>query len=223
MPRKKSYVWDLSKEEIQERVNTCYCMKDVLLEFGYSGRSGTMTKTFYQIFEKFDIDISHFNPFKRNISNTKYNLKEILVKDSNYSNSDRLKKRLLKEGLMEYKCEMCGNTGFWNEKPLTLQLDHKDGNHCNNEIDNLRFLCPNCHSQTKTYGSKNAKRIYDIDNCKEYNPNKIMKISKRPDLETLKKLVNKYSVSEISEIYKVKMGTVYKWMRLYNIKLKKRR
>jgi len=53
-----------------------------------------------------------------------------------------------------YQCALCG-ISEWNNQPLSLDLDHIDGNHANNELSNLRYLCPNCHSQTPTYKSKN--------------------------------------------------------------------
>lgn len=64
------------------------------------------------------------------------------------------------------KCEECGQGEVWNGKPLTLQLDHIDGDSDNNRRDNLRILCPHCHTQTETYGNagkgsrykKNTKR-----------------------------------------------------------------
>lgn len=55
--------------------------------------------------------------------------------------------------MKEYKCEGCGIVD-WNGKPISLQLDHIDGCPTNHLLENLRLLCPNCHSQTPTYGSK---------------------------------------------------------------------
>lgn len=79
------------------------------------------------------------------------------------STSSRLtiKRYILRHNLIEYKCQIkeCGNTGFHLGSKLSLQLDHIDGDNSNNILSNLRFLCPNCHSQTDTYGSKNVKRI----------------------------------------------------------------
>ena len=74
-------------------------------------------------------------------------------------------KRYLREKFGDKCCE-CGHTDVWNNKPLVLQLDHVDGNSDNNHPDNLRLLCPNCHTQTDTFGSKG-------------NGNRYKKISKR--------------------------------------------
>lgn len=55
-------------------------------------------------------------------------------------------------------CQVCGQSSFHNGKPLTLQLEHKDGNSRNNQEENLSLLCPNCHTQTPYYGSRNKGR-----------------------------------------------------------------
>ena len=60
------------------------------------------------------------------------------------------------ERITEYKCAFCG-INEWNGKKLTLQKDHIDGDTTNNTMSNLRYLCPNCHTQTPTWGSKNIK------------------------------------------------------------------
>ena len=61
-----------------------------------------------------------------------------------------LKKRILRANLKEYKCDICG-ISEWKSKPLHLQLDHINGNKIDNRLENLRFICPNCHSQTDTF------------------------------------------------------------------------
>jgi hypothetical protein len=66
----------------------------------------------------------------------------------------KLKKRLIKENILENKCSSCG-INEWNKKELSLHLDHIDGNNHNHVLSNLRLLCPNCHSQTETWCGKN--------------------------------------------------------------------
>lgn len=66
--------------------------------------------------------------------------------------------------LLPYSCSICAQPPSHNNKKLTLQLDHIDGNKLNNVLDNLRFLCPNCHSQTETYCSRNIKKT-DANTC----------------------------------------------------------
>jgi 5-methylcytosine-specific restriction endonuclease McrA len=79
---------------------------------------------------------------------------ELFCKDSTYP-MKRLRKIILKEKLLPYQCS-CGNTGTWQEKELTLDIDHINGNHRDHRLENLRFICPNCHSQTFSFRNKNG-------------------------------------------------------------------
>lgn len=66
-----------------------------------------------------------------------------------------VKERFIKK--VDYSCNDCGISS-WNGKPIVLELDHKNGNNRDNRLENLQLLCPNCHSQTETYKSKNCKK-----------------------------------------------------------------
>jgi len=67
-----------------------------------------------------------------------------------------IRKRIIKEKLIEYKCSEC-EISEWKGQKLALHLDHIDGNAWNHDLSNLRFLCPNCHSLTDNYTGKNKK------------------------------------------------------------------
>ena len=87
---------------------------------------------------------------------TKIPTSEILEGKHPYYQTNKLRVRLIKEGIKSEICELCGITE-WNGKPVSFELDHIDGNSHNHKLDNIRIICPNCHSQTNTYRARNIK------------------------------------------------------------------
>ena len=81
-------------------------------------------------------------------------LQELLVK-GRYVN--HIKARLFREGLLENRCAICGITD-WQGKPLTMHLDHINGDRWDNRLENLRIICANCDTQTDTFGGRNRRR-----------------------------------------------------------------
>ena len=71
--------------------------------------------------------------------------------------SNKIRIRLIEEGIKEAKCECCNNTE-WLGKPISLEVDHINGNSTDHRLDNLKILCPNCHAQTDTYRGKNINK-----------------------------------------------------------------
>jgi 5-methylcytosine-specific restriction endonuclease McrA len=79
---------------------------------------------------------------------------EVFVENSTYARH-HIKRRLIEENLIQYSCGCCNNIGEHNGLPLVLQLDHINGKNDDHRLENLRFLCPNCHTQQDTYAAKN--------------------------------------------------------------------
>lgn len=83
---------------------------------------------------------------------------EEYFKENAEHSGKHIRDRILKYNLLPYKCACCGNTGNWNGQELVLQVDHINGIHTDNRLENLRFLCPNCHSQTDTFAGRNTRK-----------------------------------------------------------------
>jgi|LakMenEpi03Aug12_release.lakeMendotaPanAssembly.Ray.scaffolds.fasta_scaffold443109_2 hypothetical protein len=92
---------------------------------------------------------------KKDASGITFPLEDILGGAHPHYKTAKLKKRLYEAGLKEEKCEECNLESTWNGKPITLHLDHINGISTDHRLENLRILCPNCHSQTDTYSGKN--------------------------------------------------------------------
>lgn len=180
--------YKIEKNELEEIVKNVLSIAEVCRKLDIRPVGGNY-KTLKKYFRLYDIDISHFtgqgwNVGKRykNFGKT-YSLEEIMVENSTYTSTSKLKKRLVDEGLKENKCEECNITD-WNNKPISLHLDHINGNNMDNRIENLRILCPNCHSQTSTYCGSNLNK----SSKSEYRNNKYLN---RNELEEVKKIKTK--------------------------------
>lgn len=143
----------LSDGEFIELVNNSSCISDILSSLGYSTNGNSWgNRIVKERMEKLNISFKKKNINYYNKEQVRLPLSKILTKDSGYSRT-RLKERLIEEGLKEYKCECCGLTE-WMNKPISLQLHHINGINNDNRIENLQFLCPNCHSQTENFSSR---------------------------------------------------------------------
>ena len=148
---------EISIDELKDLVSQSIHYADLMRKLGYTANRGNSLNGLKSYLSDNNIDTSHFNKYKnRNYKlpdNTKFSLEDIMVENSTYTNLTKFKERLIKANLLEYKCSCCGIT-TWNNQPLTLQLHHINGNNRDNRLENLTFLCPNCHSQTENYSGK---------------------------------------------------------------------
>jgi|SRR5665213_1061581 len=143
-------------EAIAEAVKVSITVSEVMRRLGVRPTGGGHTNISHRI-RKLELDISHFEGKRFGWRNgwPRKTAAEILIvmpEGSRRVPHPQLKRALLESG-MAYECFECGIIK-WRKQPLTLEVDHEDGDWLNNRIENLRFLCPNCHSQTDTYGNK---------------------------------------------------------------------
>jgi hypothetical protein len=153
MARARTY----TDERFVEVVKNNFSVRECLKQLGVRPTGGNY-KCFHIKVSELKLDTSHFTgqghlKGKSHTWTQKIPLVDILKEGTDYQ-SHKLRLRLIKEGIKEHKCEMCNNTE-WLGKPIALELEHTNGIHTDNRIENLKLLCPNCHSTTTTYRGKN--------------------------------------------------------------------
>ena len=160
-------IYKLSDEQFVELLKKSSTISEVLFKLGYTVKGNSWG--YSQVKRRMDdlnLDYSIFKGKSAVIKITKLNnvRKEDILKENCKHQRTVLRRYVIKNNLIPYKCAICGCTE-WQGKTLSLELDHINGINNDNRLENLRFLCPNCHSQTSTYGSRNQQvnsSEYDI-------------------------------------------------------------
>ena len=154
------------KEWLTELCKESYSLAEVLRKAGRKQAGGNQAILKKKI-EEYEIDISHFtgqlwNKGKtaaednRIVSTEKYSLDEVFIENSPVTQKV-LRGYVERHKIIPYKYDNCGCDGHWQNGIIALEIDHKNGNNKDNRIENLHYLCPNCHALTDTYRGKNIK------------------------------------------------------------------
>ena len=163
-----------TKEWLEELCKNSYSYAEVLRKAGRKQGGGTQA-TLRKKIQEFNIDISHFtgqkwqdspNQKNKQISREKYSLDEVFIKNSPVTQKV-LRGYVERHNILEYKCEVCGCDGHWQNGIISLEIDHINGDNSDNRIENIHYLCPNCHALTDTYRGKNKALKSE---CREHTP-----------------------------------------------------
>jgi len=141
-----------SDDDLKVAIITSFSLIDVLKKLGL-GKGNSNYSTIKKFIVSLNLDTTHFKLPANMVPNYRINLEDILIQNSSYTNTSSLKRKLLFKKLLKYTCYACGIVE-WQGKRLSLQLDHINGINTDNRIENLRLLCPNCHSLTSTFCRK---------------------------------------------------------------------
>ena len=180
---------EINKNEMLDLLNKSKSMREVIISLGLSPNGSGGYRYVKDKLIKFGLEIPKYNYYGDGASRQK------------------IKNRIIKNELLKYECSVCRNDGNWNGIKLSLHLDHINGVNNDNRICNLRFLCPNCHSQTDTYGGKSNKK----EKIKKDRPRKVV----RPNKETLIKDVEENGYSATGRKYGVSDNAIRKWLNSY--------
>lgn len=154
----KKRTW--TENQLKEAAKKSRSYRQVLHFLGLKEAGGNYAQIKKYIRE-YNLDIKHFkgrgwNKGLKGVGKPILSLEKILVRNSDFQ-SYKLKKRLFAAGLKQPACEKCG----WAERApdgrLPLELDHINGDSRDNRLENLRILCPNCHSLESNYRGRNRK------------------------------------------------------------------
>lgn len=226
-----------SKENLEKIVKESYSFADVCRYYGLPLTAGNY-ETIQNKIKNYQISTFHFkrNSSSENKGKTLYTLDTIFCKDSAYTQTSKLKNKLLKNSLKDYKCECCNNTE-WMGEPIPLETHHIDGIKTNNDLSNLQLLCPNCHAFTDNYKGKNVKdKIIDSLYCNDCG--NIITSASTTGLcskcsskklandfyeelgvtkESLKKLIRIKTFKDIGLMYNRSDNAIKKWCNHFNI------
>lgn len=206
-------ITDYSKDSLELIAKNSNSFNDMLDSMGH-GKSGGAYKVIRNVVKRLDIDISHF----------KLEQNRLRIYDNSVDvGINNLKLYILEAGIRTHRCENC-NLDIWLGDKIPLELHHIDGNRNNNTLDNLKLLCPNCHSLTENYRGRKNKVLQDtvciscgIKICKGATTcrkclGKLRENPNKPKKEVLVEEAKHNTITSLAEKYKTSRASIRRWI-----------
>jgi len=215
---RRSKIYTVSDEDFIFLVKNSKSMSELLSKLILENKGGNYLTVKRRI-KQLNISTEHFlSRTNASLAVNKMTLEKFLelIKGNSKIKRHSLKIYLLRFNLKEYKCFICENDGYWNNQKLSLQLDHINGNSNDHRLDNIRFLCPNCHSQTDNFAGKKRKISREPYKCKNCNKIKLNKSPLCMDCFIMGKH-NILNISVDNLLEKIKLNSMREVSRLLNI------
>jgi hypothetical protein len=237
-----------SEADLRAAITLGLCWADALRYLGYEAK-GHNYRTVQKWAAKWEINTDHFDPTVRTTRSARSRelpIEQLLTEHSSYKRGS-LKRRLLREGVKQPVCEMCGQDEFWRGRRMSLVLDHINGVPDDNRLENLRIVCPNCNATLDTHCGRNIPRERVCPGCEQvFVPTTIQhrycspecwgtvysnrkKGVPQPWLRKVERPAYGRLVGDLAEMSMVKVGAKYgvsdnavrKWLRWYEADIAK--
>jgi hypothetical protein len=231
-----SIIYSIPASEFQEIVKTSKTFTEILKKCDLENKGGNINTVKRRI-KKENLDSSHIirgmghnkgKVFEHKRISLQQAMGKFFIKNGK-SQRGFLIKLIKRYHLLNNECSECGVKDIWNNKKLSLQLDHKNGDGNDNALQNLRFLCPNCHSQTNTFAGRKLRVKHSCSKCQKSTKGfsnicvECARIERRkverPSKENLEKDLEKNTMLSVGKKYGVSDNTIRKWCKSYDINI----